>query len=68
MRIKPKHGYYDITHYPYGGCFRRAGKDGVNLADIIGEYSTYNGGGAKESRCATDDGRIVVVNAEYIER
>jgi hypothetical protein len=30
-RIKPGHGYWQTTTYPIGGCFRRAGADGVEI-------------------------------------
>ena len=28
MKLKPGHGYWDITNYPIGGNFKRVGKDG----------------------------------------
>lgn len=43
--LKPTHvlgagcGYYDVTSYPYGGCFRRANEDTpVTLVPGRGQY------------------------------
>ena len=32
LQIKPEHGFWDTTHYPIGGNFRRAGVDGAAIA------------------------------------
>jgi hypothetical protein len=39
MRIKPGCGYWKIDHYSIGGCFARAGEDGVEIASITREFS-----------------------------
>jgi len=34
VKLKPNHGYYDCTHYPIGGCFRRSGSDGLIIFNV----------------------------------
>jgi len=34
MRIVPHCGYWDTTSYPVGGCFHRAGEDGLIVTVI----------------------------------
>jgi hypothetical protein len=36
-------GFYDCTVYPIGGCFRRAGKTGVEVTDVKPMASKYQG-------------------------
>jgi len=64
MRIKPSHGYYDITRFPIGGAFRRAGDAGVEIAEIVRKFKLYHG-------CDTEgrlsDGTRVAFNSKNIE-
>lgn len=32
--IRQGFGYWDYTHYPIGGCFRRAGVGGLSVTEI----------------------------------
>lgn len=65
MRIKPKCGYWDCTNYPIGGCFCRAGKNGVEIdGHSISIMATYRG---CDVLAVTDDGRKVAVNGEHLE-
>jgi len=35
LRLKGGHGYWQTDYYPVGGCFRRAGKDGKQIAEVL---------------------------------
>lgn len=40
MRIEPGHGYWDTTHYPIGGSFKRAGDDGKEIQEVIRRFAS----------------------------
>ena len=45
--IKPGYGFWDITHYPIGGCFRRAPRSSneqvvVAGVEVIGRVNGCN--------------------------
>jgi hypothetical protein len=42
-RIKPGYGYWDITHYPIGGCFARTLATGVMVHDVVPMDRPYRG-------------------------
>jgi len=64
MRIKPRRGYYDITGFPLGSAYRRAGDAGVEIAEIVRKFKLYHG-------CNTEgrlsDGTRVAFNSRDIE-
>lgn len=35
MKIQAGYGYWDCTIHPIGGCFRRAGNDGVVIQRVV---------------------------------
>jgi hypothetical protein len=45
MKINPGCGYWDITQYPIGGCFRRVPKnsEGLIITDIVPLDRPYRG-------------------------
>jgi hypothetical protein len=47
LRIKAGFGYWDTTHYPYGGCFRRSNGTIEGDAEPVTHYSN---GQVKEYR------------------
>lgn len=54
-------GYWDITYYPYGGCFRRASKQ---LHVVVTERGI--GKHKDESRVIFTDGRVGVVKSSCL--
>jgi hypothetical protein len=36
VRVPAGQGYWDVTTYPYGGCFRRAAKDWQAMVAEVG--------------------------------
>lgn len=43
MRINKGQGYWQTTHYPIGGCFRRAPEGGVEVTEVVREFPLYKG-------------------------
>jgi len=68
-RIKPGYGYWDTTSYPLGGCFGRAGEDGVNIVKITRGPNDYPGLRSKgcDEEGLTDDGHRVCYATEHTE-
>ena len=68
-RIKPGYGYWDTTKYPLGGCFGRAGKDGVNIVKVMRSLNDYPGLSSKgcDEEGLTDDRRRVCYSTEHTE-
>lgn len=66
MRIKAGFGYWDVTIYPYGGCFKRA-IEPLEFAQFE-VLSKYLDGSTKEFRGTLLDGRKVCVISEACER
>lgn len=62
MKIKGGYGYYDITNFSIGGCFRRAPAEGLNVIYIKTYKTRYLGvdmeGIANDRRIAFDSGNI----------
>ena len=54
MKLKPQCGYWDTTHYPIGGCFRRAGSNGKEIEEILREITPSYRGCSLEVRFADD--------------
>ena len=68
-RIKPGYGYWDTTRYPLGGCFARAGRDGVGIVRVarsLKEYPVRSSMGCDEEG-VTEDGRHVCYATEHTE-
>ena len=63
MKIKPKCGYWLTTKYPIGGCFKRAGADGVEIAEVIRRIVPSYKGCTHEVRLA--DGNTAAVHGNY---
>lgn len=42
-RIRPGYGFWRTDHYPIGGCFDRAGSDGVVLKEVLRTFQDFNG-------------------------
>ena len=49
MKIKPGAGFWNVTRYPYGGCFGRADIKSQGLRVALKERNV-NGGNGAESR------------------
>ena len=45
-KLKPHHGYWDVTQYPIGGCFCRADKHGLEITDVKPLLRPYKGANA----------------------
>lgn len=64
-RIKPKYGFWEVDHYPIGGCFRRAPVNGLELTSIGPVLETpYKG---CHTYAVTADGRRVAISWDAIE-
>ena len=61
VRIEPRYGYWDTTDYPIGGCFRRAGAEG--LAVEVTRTFPWCHGCNTEGRTA--DGRTVAFDSSH---
>jgi len=51
--LKSGWGYYDVTDYPFGGCFRRASQD--TCVEVIGDAHRPD-----QQRIQFPDGRLAV--------
>ena len=62
--ILPKHGYWDTTHYPIGGSFRRAGPDGIGIVgrkrDIDPPYKGC------DIEVYLEDGTTAAIKRQYV--
>lgn len=68
-RIKPGCGYWETTAYPIGGCFRRAGIEGVGIVSVVrglADFKSYTRYGCDEEGM-TEDGRKVCYSFTHIE-
>jgi hypothetical protein len=55
-------GYWDTTHYPYGGCFRRAEADTtVTVGKPAGKFP------AREREITFSDGRVGVAELRALK-
>lgn len=66
-RIKPGYGYWLTDDYPIGGCFRRAGADGLDVVEVIRRFPAYRG---VDEEGRTADGRKVAyrsADADLVE-
>lgn len=63
-RIRKGWGYWDTTHYPRGGAFRRSDGSVEGLAVAV---TWYANGAVREYRIIRDDGRTAVCGAEATE-
>lgn len=59
--IKAGYGYWEVDHYPIGGCFRRAASGGEPIVEVLRSFKVYRGAN-EEGRTA--DGRKVAYNAD----
>jgi hypothetical protein len=59
--IKPGAGYWDLTHYPMGGCFHRAPRNGEPV-EIIKLIETIWQKGERYVIGMTADGRKISVD------
>lgn len=64
MRIKPGHGYYDVTSYPLGGAFRRAGESGLEIVEITRTFKRFHG---CDTQGKAADGRAVAFASEHTD-
>jgi hypothetical protein len=65
VTLKKGCGYWDVTNYPRGGCFRRASEDMAGLV-VSGPANLYRAG--MEYSVTWADGRSAVVPARGIIR
>jgi len=67
MRLKPKTGYWDLTHYPIGGSFHRATAEGLELDwASVSELDRRCSGSTHTAN--TTDGRRIAFNIQYTEQ
>lgn len=62
--VKPGHGYWDCTAYPIGGCFRRAGSQGVRVVEVLSTHKRMEGKGTTEIGL-TADGRKIAYDHQH---
>jgi hypothetical protein len=43
LKLQGGYGYWETDYYPIGGCFRRAGSDGKEIAEVIRTFPKYKG-------------------------
>ena len=64
VKLMPGSGYWDISKYPLGGDFRRAGQTGLLVRDV----SKLDGHSAKaDSIGLTEDGRRIAFCDRYAD-
>jgi len=63
--LKGGYGYWETDVYPIGGCFRRAGKDGKPIAEILRTFPKYKG---VNTEVRFTDGTRGAVDGSAIER
>jgi hypothetical protein len=63
LKLRAKHGYWDITKYPIGGNFYRAGADGL----IIGNVTEITPCKSCNATGTTSDGRAVAFDTSHCE-
>ena len=64
-RIKPGYGYWDTTHYPIGGSFRRAPKPlGVEV-EITDTIEPFKG---CDTLVRLKDGSTAAVDSAHLEK
>lgn len=64
ISIKAGCGYWDVTYYPKGGCFKRA-KESILLSDVK-PSEFYNDGNPREYRASIGKMKVCV-SAEVCE-
>ena len=65
LRLKGGHGYWQTDYYPVGGCFRRAGKDGKQIAEVLKTFPSFKG---VDTEVRFTDGTRGAVAGSAIER
>ena len=63
MHIKKGYGYWETTHYPYGGCFRRATTD-LKIVEVYGPAGKIP---LRERHVKLEDGNKAVVQIDCCE-
>ena len=61
-KIEKGHGYWDVTHFPYGGSFHRA--SGTELVQVIKDGAVQYP--AREVRILFSDGRQAVIEKRAV--
>jgi hypothetical protein len=61
--VKSGHGYWDVTHYPRGGAFRRVPVDGPVPCTLVRVGATYADGSPREWYVKLSDGSDACVGA-----
>lgn len=65
VTIRSGYGYWDLTHYPWGGCFKRAvGRMPGTVAEVVDRYAS---GAPRKLVVTLADGRKVGVTADALE-
>lgn len=65
MRLQPGTGYYDVTNYPLGGCFKRVPR-AMNTGLVIGNVETIDGYSQYADRTGiTEGGARVAFSSKY---
>jgi hypothetical protein len=63
VTLKKGWGYWDVTHYPYGGSFHRADKDMTGKV-VNGPANLYGNG--MEYAVVLEDGKSAIIPARGI--
>lgn len=68
-RIKAGFGYWDTTIYPLGGCFKRAGVDGVEIVKVLRDLRQFSLSARRgcDEEGLTADGRKVCYSTANCE-
>lgn len=66
MMLRNGYGYYLIDAYPIGGCFRRAGTHGLEIAEIEETWTKPCHG--CNARGTTADGHKVAFHTAHLDR
>ncbi len=61
--VKQGWGFWDVTHYPYGGSFRRATQD-LEVTENLGPAGRYP---QRETKVKLADGSLAIVPNESLE-
>lgn len=59
LQFKENYGYWDVTHYPYGGDFKRIAKQKGKI--IAGPVKNHG-----EIRVKLDDGKTIIIRKDSV--
>ena len=63
--LKPGHGYWNTTHYPLGGCFRRVGNEPLKI-EVTGTIDRIAAKGC-DTTGKLENGDTVAFDSRYCD-